>query len=188
MSADPYGRPTLTYVRDRSRVVPGSSPGWRGLIRVGDREWPTIENAEARPVPAGRCFGRVALKGNGAPCIWLTWGDPDGGEEHQIHAANEAGELRGCIAPGMGESETGVAFSRQALGEIFKELALRATDEAAAHWAKTAPSDPGCVVDYNNPPIGLAVVIEVVEAQTKPGKNGKPWTTLGQVFRWVGNA
>lgn len=162
MSFDPYGRPTLTYERDRSRVVPsvnGGPLGWRGFLRVGDRSWPTIENAEARAIPAGRCFGRVSYRADGErPCIWLHWGDPDGGEEHQVHAANEASELRGCIAPGMGEMETGVIYSRQALGEIFDALAVAATGEAAGF-------DP-----LGDIPLGLAVIVEVREV----GKNGKP--------------
>lgn len=161
MPSDPYGRPTLVYRRVRQDVVApvdGGPSGWRGRIEIGGRAWPTIENAEARAIPAGRCFGIVRMRGDGqTPCLWLTWGDPDGGEEHQVHAANAAAELRGCIAPGMYITPVGVGQSRDALGTIFAALV------AAASYGEWT-GDDGARVSFYDPPLGLVVVIEVIEA------------------------
>ena len=166
MTPDPYGRPILTYTRDRQAVIAGDVPGWRGTFTVGERSWHGIENATARPVPAGQCHGLVRMRGDGsAPCIWLFWGDPDGGEEHQIHVANTPDELKGCIAPGSVVSVSGVLSSRVALGEMFAALVNAAT---YGEWV----SDDGARVDYYNPPLGLVVVVHIVE--TAPAVTPEP--------------
>lgn len=51
----------------------------------------------------------------------LGFAGPSGNSVH-LHPANWPHQLEGCIAPGLDESDRGVAHSRLAMGQIFKAL------------------------------------------------------------------
>lgn len=171
---DPYGRPILRYTRGDVEI-PGSPVGKRGHFEVGNEAIPGIENAESRAIPPGTWPAVVARKGNGAPCIWICWGDIDtakcdadgkalnlgAGEEHQVHSANYPSQLNGCIAPGLGETDIGVSNSQDAMSAIFSDLVKAASygvwkDDDGAGWS------------YDNPPFGLVVLVAVQEGEEPP--------------------
>ena len=168
---DPYGRPILRYTRGDVEI-PGSPVGKRGHFEVGNEALPGIENAESRAIPPGTWPAVVARKGNGAPCIWICWGDIDtakvdadgkalnlgAGEEHQVHSANYPSQINGCIAPGLGETDIGVSNSQDAMSAIFSELVKAASYGA---WK----DDDGAGWSYDNPPFGLVVLVAVQEGE-----------------------
>lgn len=171
---DPYGRPILRYTRGDVKI-PGSPVGKRGYFEVGNEALPGIENAESRAIPPGTWPAVVARKGNGAPCIWICWGDIDtakcdadgkalnlgAGEEHQVHSANYPSQLNGCSAPGLGETDIGVSNSQDAMSAIFSELVKAASYGA---WK----DDDGAGWSYDNPPFGLVVLLAVQEGEEPP--------------------
>lgn len=114
------------------RLFTGSH-GTFGRMKLEGKEWWTIERSKTGPHPAIP-VGTYALsygthhagQPNAYPCYWLD--KVPGRSAIQIHVANLASELEGCIAPGLtvgfpmvdGEPQLGLVSSGNAFRNFMR--------------------------------------------------------------------
>jgi hypothetical protein len=124
----------------------GEATGQRGLLTIGPLSWPTVErwdvDTKLSPDRYTCEFGwwaghsgirfkaiRVLLTPEQYNRIYpakrreeLRFLGARARGRIYLHSANVPSQLEGCIAPGMRETETGVAESRRAMLLIFEAL------------------------------------------------------------------